>query len=118
MLHIAPPSDDTHRLKLNLHVLKKTISLAILAIKAYESTPLGLNLANCINPAIDGCIKALQAMLDSMRACRVGLGVTLIRRLWGLVWQMECEEGELASLVTKLADHQRVLCEVLKALNS
>lgn len=110
---------DTYRdLKRSLVLLNHTILMTRLALQTFEYTPLGLNLARTIKPAILDCRIDLQELFDRLEHCREGLNATGIRHLWSRVLWSGLPEKELSFLKDKLGLHQVMLREFLATLNS
>ncbi|KIM80413.1 hypothetical protein PILCRDRAFT_9594 [Piloderma croceum F 1598] len=105
-------------LKVELELLQQTLTLAGLAIDAYEYTPLGRSLANIVNQEVERCCVVLRELLDIINAYRLGLNRTRIQYLWRQVWWSGCDVDELASLRIKLSACQKSLGQCLRALNS
>ena len=112
------PTDLYNDLKLELKSLKETFTLAGLAIRAYEYTPLGQNLVRIINQVAERCITVLQKLLEHINHYRWGLDSTR----FGIFWRQICWSGDdvdkLAVLKRELSVCQLSLAECLKGLNS
>jgi hypothetical protein len=118
-LLVDTDTSDYHRdLKVELELLHQTLTLAGLAIDAYEYTPLGRSLANIVNQEVERCCVVLRELLDIINAYRQGLNPTRIRYLWRQVWWSGCDDEELAPLRIKLSACQKSLGQRLRALNS
>jgi hypothetical protein len=118
-LLVDPDTSDYCRdLKVELELLHQTLTLAGLAIDAYEYTPLGRSLANIVNQEAERCCVVLRELLDIIDTYRQDLNPTRIWYLWRQVWWSGCDADELASLRIKLSACQKSLGQCLRALNS
>lgn len=104
-------------LKQSLRLLNQTILATSLALKVFEFTPLGRNLAIMIKPIIVGCCGNLKELFDTLDDSREGVSFTFIRSLWSL-WSGPGEAEGLSMVKAKLSVHQIALQEFLVALNS
>ena len=111
------PTDLYSSLKLELKSLQQTFTLAGLAIRAYEYTPLGQNLVKIINQVAERCITVLQKFLEHINHYRWSLDSTR----FGIFWRQICWSGDdvdkLAVLKRELSVCQLSLAECLKGLN-
>jgi hypothetical protein len=73
-LLMDPEYSDYHRdLKMELESLQQTLTLAGLAIYAYEYTPLGRSLADIMNQEAERCCVVLKDLIPSMVIDRVSV---------------------------------------------
>jgi hypothetical protein len=111
-------SDDSHRFKLELETLHKTLALTGLAVQTYQHTPLGRVLVDLITPKMAQCFVVLQELLHKIKGFRQGLHPTSIHYLWRQVLWSGWSEDEFASLRTKLLEIRESLARFLMALHS
>jgi hypothetical protein len=118
-LLVDPDSSDYYRdLKVELELLQQTLTLAGLAIDAFECTPLSRSLADIVDQEAERCCIILHELLDRINAYRQGLNSTRIQYLWRQVWWNGCDVNELTSLRIKLSTCQKSLGQCLRASNS
>jgi hypothetical protein len=90
-----PRSQDSYRgVKRDLRSLQQTIILTVLAVQAYESTPLCRTLVKAINREMENCEVVLRALRDAIHSFTQVLKSThvgyVLRNFWASA--QECDE--------------------------
>jgi len=103
-------------LAIELGSLQHVLILTDVALKKYESAPLGEPLVDFIRPEVAQCHLLLQQFSHKVESCRQALTSTTIATLWRrVVW---AASDEAASLSAKLSGHRLKLALLLMSLNS
>lgn len=103
-------------LAMEVRSLQQVLILTNVALKRYESTPLGETLVHCILPEVAQCHLVLQQLSHKVESCRQALTSTTISTLWKrVVW---AASGEALSVSAKLSGHRMKLALLLMSLNS
>ena len=102
-------------LVMELQSLQQVLILTNVALKKYESTPLGEPLADFIRPELAQCHVLLQQFSHKVESCRQALTSTTISTFWRrVVWAASDEAGSLSA---KLSGHRLKLALLLMSLN-